>query len=534
MLDADGAGSAILRTGSTWTDYTMSFDTRIMENQSGWVVRAASSSSGYLFILDDSTVSAGTPDTLLEIDTGPNEFRLIGAVALPETIKAGSWYRVSTTTSGARVTTAIDGRPVAAFDTDAIPVGASVYRSGTVGFSTLGSVTASFRDLDVTAADGTTLYGNRLSSSSALADFSSPDFAIPDPLPAIMDGAKRDRVVWSGDLGVEEPNVFYTTGADVFVRDSLELLASYQDVSGESGTNVPPMALGTFPENGYTYSTSYSMDEVDNIATYYLYTGDLGFVRSEWPVITRELAYNESLVDSRGLLVTDGGDGMDWDYYDGSKLGEVSAYNDIYYETLIDAAVLADALGLKGQARTYRHSASDLRTALNRYLLDPSTDLYEESDLQPAAVAQDGNSLAVLFGVAPRSQRAPILAALARALPATPFGPLPFNADAGYRAAVSPFVTNEEVQARFALGQTGSALALLQTLWGYMDALGPTTRTPTGSSSPPTDPRGSGSTRAWPMVGPAGRRPTSPPMSSEYGRRRPDFDAGRWTPSPAL
>jgi alpha-L-rhamnosidase len=475
VLDADGGGSAVLRTGSAWTDYTMSFDTRIVQSQSGWVVRASSSSSssGYLFTLDDSTVTAGKPNTLLEIDLGPGEFRLIGAVALPETIKPDTWHRVSTTVSGPRVTTSIDGRQVATFDTDALPTGASVYGSGTVGFSTLGSVVASFRDLDVTAADGTTLYINRLSSSSALADFSSADFAIPDPLPAIMDGAKRDRVVWSGDLGVEGPNVFYTTGADVFVRASLELLASYQDASGESGTNVPPVALGTFPESGYTYSASYSMDEVDNIATYYLYTGDLAFVRSEWPVITRELAYNQSMVDSRGLLVTDGNDGMDWDYYDGSKSGEVSAYNDIYYETLTDAATMADALGLRSQANTYRQSASNLRSAMNRYLLDPSTGLYEESDLQPAALSQDGNSLAVLFGVAPRGQQASILAALATALPSTPYGPLPFSANTGFRAAVSPFVTNEEVQARFAMGDTASAMALLQTLWGYMDAPGP-------------------------------------------------------------
>ena len=100
---------------------------------------------------------------------------------------------------------------MASFDTGSLPAGASVYRSGTVGFAALGS-TAQFRDLDVTAPGGATLYANALSASSALADFAGPDTATPDPLPVIMDGAKRDRVVWSGDLGVELPNVFYTTG----------------------------------------------------------------------------------------------------------------------------------------------------------------------------------------------------------------------------------------------------------------------------------------------------------------------------------
>ena len=119
------------------------------------------------------------------------------------------------------------------------------------------------------------------------------------------------------------------------------------------------------------------MDEVDNIATYYLYTGDLAFVRTEWLVITRELAYNASLVDGRGLLITNSDDGQDWDYYNGSHAGAVTYYNDIYFETLTDAALMADALGQSDQAASYRQEAASLHTAINRYLFDPSTGLYD-------------------------------------------------------------------------------------------------------------------------------------------------------------
>ena len=343
-----------------------------------------------------------------------------------------------------------------------------------MGFATPGS-TALFRDLDVTSAGGARLYANTLSQSSALADFPGPDVTAPDPLPVIMDGAKRDRVVWSGDLGVEVPNVFYTTGAANFVRGSLQLLGSYQVADGESGTNVnPTVPLGTFPQTGSNYSAAYSMDEVDNIATYYLYTGDLSFVRSEWPMITRELAYNESMVDGRGLLVTNDDDGMDWDYYDGNKTGEVTAYNDIYYQTLTSAASMADALGLSVEAYVYRQEASSLRTAINEYLFDSSTGLYVLSNLHPAAVAQDGNSLAVLFGVAPEQKDATILGTLSKALcPRRRTAQSHSATNAGFRAAVSPFVTNEEVEALFATDDTAAATSLLQTLWGYMDAPGP-------------------------------------------------------------
>ena len=463
----------ILRQGVGWTNYTMTFDTRVVDNEAGWLVRASSTSSGYLLALHHAASGTGTSNSLIEIALGPDEFAAIGQVVLPKSFDAAAWHHVTTHVSGSTITTSLDGRQVASFDTDSLPAGTSVYGAGSVGFSELGS-SAVFRDLDVTSATGATLYANSLSDRSALSDFSGSDIVTSDPLPVIMDGAKRDRVVWSGDLGVETPNVLYTTRADDYVRDSLQLLGSYQVADGETGTNVNPTApLATFPQSGSTYSTSYSMDEVDNIATYYLYTGDLPFVRAEWPVITRELAYNASLVDRRGLLVTNSDDGQDWDYYDGSHAGAVTYYNDIYFETLTNAALLADALGQPDQAASYRQEAASLRTAINRYLFDPSTGLYELSDQQPAAVAQDGNSLAVLFGVAPAEQDVAILAALAKTLPSTPYGPLAFTANAGLQNGVSPFVTNDEVRALFASGDTGSALSLLQRLWGYMDAPGP-------------------------------------------------------------
>jgi alpha-L-rhamnosidase len=471
-LDATGGSVGLLRPGLAWTDDTLSFDTRVVDNETGWIVRAPSPASGYLIVLHAST-KPGAAATLQEIAIGPGVFTVIGTAALPPTFVASQWHHVTTTVSGADITTSVEGHPVDSFATDSLPPGTPVYRAGTDGFAALGSA-AMFRDLVVTGPDGTTLYANRLSSPSALAAFTGPDITTTNPLPVIMDGAKRDRVVWSGDLGVEAPNVFDTTDASRFVRGSLRLLASYQVADGETGTNVDPtLPLGTFPQPGSTYSTSYSMDEVDNIATYYLYTGDLAFVRSEWPVITRELAYNQSLVDARGLLVTDEDDGQDWDYYDGEKTGEVTAYNDIYYRTLTDAASLADALGLSGEAATYTQRAVALRTAINRYLRTPATGLYALSNLLPTAVAQDGTSLAVLFGVAPPADDPAIMDGLRRTLPSTPYGPLPFTANAGYRTGVSPFVTNVEVDALFAVGDTAAALDLIETLWGHMDAPGP-------------------------------------------------------------
>jgi alpha-L-rhamnosidase len=468
-----GGKVGVLDRGAGWSDYTMSFDVRAADATAGWVVRASSPSSAYLFILHEPAPASDSPDTLREVALGPHEFSFIADIDLPRPVHAVDWQSVKTVTFGGRITTSIDGRVAATFDTAALAPGVSAYARGTVGFATLGSE-AAYKDLEVTSPDGRVLFASALSKPSALKAFSGPDVDAPDPLPMIVDGAKRDRVVWSADLGVEVPNVMYTTAASSYVRDSLELLGSYQVADGESGTNVDPTSpLATFPQSGSTYSASYSMDEVDNIATYYLYSGDLSFVRSEWPMITRELSFNRSLIDSRGLLVTDAGDGQDWDYYDGEKTGEVTAYNVIYYETLSDAASLAAALGMSAQAARYSQEAESLRTAVNRYLFDPLTDLYGLSAAQPDVVAEDANSLAVLFGIAPPNKSSAILDALDRALPSTLYGPLAYSADSGMTPGISPYVTNEEVLALFSTGDSSEALRLITTLWGHMDAPGP-------------------------------------------------------------
>ncbi len=105
--------------------------------------------------------------------------------------------------------------------------------------------------------------------------------------------------------------------------------------------------------------------------------------------------------------------------------------------------------------------------------LTPLEGLYVVSNLKPAAIAQDANSLAVVYGVAPAGHDVAILHALYKALPSNKFGPLPYSANSGYRVAVSPYVTDQEVQASFAAGDTGPAMSILQTTWGHMIAPGP-------------------------------------------------------------
>jgi alpha-L-rhamnosidase len=476
VLDAGGTsanyGGGLLDQGASWGNYTATFDTNIVTNQAGWYVRGQDAGDGYLFILNASNDTTGTPNTLQELDVKGGAYTVVGNVTLSSALTPGSWHTVATTVSGTTVTVTLDRTPIASLNTSSYPAGAGSYSTGTVGFREYSGEEADFRNLSVVDSSGTTLYSNALSSSSGLSTFAVPGV---NSYPSILDGAKRDRAIWVGDMNVEGPTTYYSTDATADIKGSLQALGSYQLSSGFVTGDLPPqnpMHTGPLtPGTTGTYSASYSMYWVLGLAGYYLYTGDTAFATQEWPAVKAELAWNAAQVDANGLFVTDTSDGSDWDFYDGQKTGEVTAYNVLYYKALLDGAALATAAGQSAQAATYTQQAATLRTAINAHLFNSSTGLYEISNTKPTGVAQDANALAVLYGVAPAANASSILAKLKSSLWGT-YGPLPFSSDTGNAATISPYVSGYELDARLATNDTIDAETLLNTEWGHMIAAG--------------------------------------------------------------
>lgn len=299
--------------------------------------------------------------------------------------------------------------------------------------------------------------------------------------PVVYDGAKRDRLIWAGDLAQTIPAIATSLGGNgaEYVKQSLAVLAQSQNPSDGS---MPGYALPNGP--GVFYSTAYSAYYVLDLGMYYRYTGDLAFAQQQYPAMQRELAYDQSLVaPTTGLLTIPSGGtcsvagsnasaGCDWDYYDGAKTGAVTEFNVLYYRALTEGADVADALGYHDTAYQYRQQAAVLRGAINTWLFNPSTGVYDISDTLRGSIAQDANAAAVLYGVAPADKVPSILAVLKQKL-WIPTGSLPYSPDAGYSNLVSPFIGGFEAAARFANADTDDALALLRSEWGTMVAPGP-------------------------------------------------------------
>jgi alpha-L-rhamnosidase len=215
-LQAEGAGgdAVILNEGSDWTDYTMAFSTSIDANQAGWVVRAQSPGTNYLLILDASNDTVGPQDSLQEVAYQNGSDYIIGDVALPFAVTAGTFYNVQTVVSGSTVTTSINGTQVASFDSGNLPSGVTPIASGTVGFREDTGEEANFENLSVTDSSGATLFSSPLNQASDLSAFAD----IPGTSGASVDYNTYDvtNLVHSAanDIDVSLGQGFYAGGAD--------------------------------------------------------------------------------------------------------------------------------------------------------------------------------------------------------------------------------------------------------------------------------------------------------------------------------
>ena len=304
--------------------------------------------------------------------------------------------------------------------------------------------------------------------------------------PVILDGAKRDRRIWAGDLfnaGRSTYTAFgYGDNGSDYISNSIGVLGSRQaangSVPGESAnwTSVPAVAQ--------FYSTAYSIYFPVGLVDNYRYTGDLDFAISQYGRLKAQMNYNLGLTNADGLIVTtSGSDGRDWDFYDGGRAGTVTATNVLYYRALTEAAWLAghmiendpsnaEAAAWAADKADWESRATQVKDSINATLFDPDRGIYKMSNVDTNnhsgnAVPQDANSMAVLWGVAPDEKVDGILEYLKDNLWGEQ-GPQPFSADANNSTLISTHISGFELAARYEAGNTDDALALTKNLWARM------------------------------------------------------------------
>jgi hypothetical protein len=267
----------------------------------------------------------------------------------------------------------------------------------------------------------------------------------------LCDGAKRDRTVWAGDMSISVPTGYAALNDTLAAKNALVTLFNHEHSDGHLQWSGPPWNL----DNG---SDTYHMWTMYGTYLGYLYSGDKAWLDTVWPKYKTALTYITNKIDTNGLLnVTST---ADWGPRS-DQGGENIEANSILYAVLQGTATLAQVEGEAATASSVAALATTLKAQVNALLWDSSVGAYKDnptSTLHP----QDGNSLAVWFGVIDDPTKAKGLSAVHKQN---------WNAIGSVTpewGEISTFVGSMELMSHFVAGFDTRGLDMIRTTWGYM------------------------------------------------------------------
>ena len=236
----------------------------------------------------------------------------------------------------------------------------------------------------------------------------------------LIDGVKRDRLPWAGDLSVSLMANAYVYGDAEIVRRSLSIMDAYLgDVNG---------------------IVTYSMWTIIAHDMYQLYFGDRAFLEERWWRVKWRIENLISRCDGRGFVVK----GLDWVFVDWTQEVDPCAMQMIWVGALDAAAKLADRVK-DADAAKYRGLAAKVRTELNAKHWDDAKGMY--------GIGRHASIYAIIFDVADAAKRERIGANLAKDEIA-PVG--------------TPYIYGWELVALKRSGRTQEFLAGIEKIFGAM------------------------------------------------------------------
>lgn len=194
---------------------------------------------------------------------------------------------------------------------------------------------------------------------------------------------------------------------------------------------------------------------------YAFFSDDTDFVKAHWEGYKAATKWAQGQVDNSGLLKSNSVD-ADWGRFWAD--GTLTSIQALFYRTLVTGATLAEWAGdSSGIGEGWLKQANDIKSRTSERNWDSGAGAFFDSADRKKIHPQDGNSLAILFGIvnASSDEASGISSYLKKNW--TPIGAeceeLP--------GEISPFISSFEIQAHLLAGQTQRALDLMRTSWGW-------------------------------------------------------------------
>jgi hypothetical protein len=285
------------------------------------------------------------------------------------------------------------------------------------------------------------------------------NYTVANGTTVTTDGAKRDRMVWPGDMTIAVPGIAVSTYDMLAVRNALDTLYEHQYHDGSMPYAGPPM--GPFGE----FSDTYHIHTLIGTYEYILYSGDLDWLKRRWPAYTRALEISINKVDEFDLLhVT-----SNYDWIRPGMTGHNVEASSLLHEALGNSIKLASWSGEKPETGSESWDQTKSRLAKGiATLYCPQDGLFADNKGRRGCngaekvLPQDGNSWALLSHAA-----APSLAYnVSESLRArwTKYGAPAVE----FPNVISPFASSFELMGHIAAGNPDAAVELIELMWGYM------------------------------------------------------------------
>jgi hypothetical protein len=421
-----GQTTAQSAKGASFSNYTLSFSTKIVRGGTGWRIASGTQPYGSYFLLTsneqallNTNRSLITPNTIIftygtslyaqdSITNGP-----VYQYPINVTIEDDTWYNVSTAMTPETYVVSIDDQvvlsiPIANFAELAARAGytgtGSPY-TGTFGFAPYQDQAAYFKDV-VISQNGSFLYENPMTSEDVLGEYAQ----LPLDTSLCLDGGKRDRLVWTGDFYHTVNVVAASTALWDHLLGTIDFVFKRQKAEAPFKGLVPISPfMGSPPEYGevtglYAGLLDYQDLFLAGIADYYRYTGQLEQLKQYWPNIKALAAAKMEFIDPYSGLVAASPD---------FKPGQISnflgpangtAVTAVHAYALKELAPLARALGDTVSATLYEDTSASLIQAINNKLWNPSLGTYSLSLDAPSNYSLTAIGWAILAGAANTSQ----------------------------------------------------------------------------------------------------------------------------------
>lgn len=411
--------------GASFANYTLSFRSKIVRGGTGWKVASGIGGYGLYLVLTSEYPSGATflntnntlvPPNTLVVGYGYNLVNqtslTTGAIKhfpLSFSVQHDRWYTISTTINQTGYSVSIDNHQAIFIDLNHLHTpeatigGSGSFTGGTWGFGPYQDQAAYVRDVTVHARNGTLLYHNPMASNSVLAEYGM----MSNTQSVCLDGAKRDRLVWSGDFAHTARVVSASTHRQDFITGSLEFILTRQATSGPyAGFFAMSPTMGEAAEYTLIYSSfgllDYQMLFLNAFAGYYNDYADDTFVQKYWPQAKRGVQALLPLVDSSSGLVASSSKSAPGAFFQGPSNGTAPSALLVY--TLQKMSNIAKVVEDTGAARSWNQTAMQVANAINKNLWNEKTGTYMEALGSANSSSITGTTWAILSNVASPAQ----------------------------------------------------------------------------------------------------------------------------------